>query len=99
MRHFLKIIKNKYVIATLIFVIVFLFIDENNAFVLFRLKGEVRELHKEEAALRNEIVEDSIMVNSLRGNMEALERYGREEYFMKRSNEEIYIYNDDSEGK
>lgn len=89
-----NIVKNKYVAATLIFVVLIVFLDENNLFVTSRLRREVRELGQEEVALRDGIVQDSLRVNSLVGDVEALERYGREEYYMKRANEDVYVIED-----
>ena len=39
------------------------------------------------------IYEDSLQVERLRGNMDSIERYGRENYYMKRENEDVYVVN------
>lgn len=91
MKKFLKIITNKYVIATLVFVVLIVFLDEYNLMVTHRVKNEVRELHAEEQALKEAIVSDSINNAALRDNLDAIEHYGRENYYMKRSNEDIFV--------
>lgn len=86
-----KFVKNKYVAATLIFLVFFCFLGEFNLMVSGRLHQEVRQLHEEEAALKESIKQDSIQANSLKGNKEAIERYGRENYYMKRVDEDIFV--------
>ncbi len=86
-----RIVKNKYVAATLIFLLFFLFIGENNLMVTRKLKREVSELNKEAQLIREGIEQDSIAAVSLIGNPEAIETYGREHYYMKRQNEDIFI--------
>ena len=87
------VVKNKYVIAILIFLVFFLFIDENNLFVTMRLQRRVHRLHAEEASLYQSYTADSIKAQSLQYDLDAIERYGRETYYMKRSDEDIYIIN------
>ena len=86
-----KVVRNKYVAATLIFLLFFLFIGENNVFVPLRLEREVAELKREASMLRADIEQDSAEASSLLENPENLEAYGREHYYMKRPDEDIYI--------
>ena len=89
-----KVIKNKYVAVTLVFLLFYFFLGENNVLVTHQLKREVAELNKEIDLLEHDIKQDSAEAESLIGNMEALETYGREHYYMKRDNEDIYIIKD-----
>ena len=91
MKKFLKIITNKYVIATLVFVVLIFFLDEYNLMVTHRVSRQVNQLHAEEAALKEAIVTDSINNAALRDNLDAIEHYGRENYYMKRPNEDIFV--------
>ncbi|MCR5444096.1 MAG: septum formation initiator family protein [Bacteroidales bacterium] len=91
MKKILKIIGNKYVIATLVFAVLILFLDEYNLMVTGRVSRQVDALHAEESALREAIATDSINNANLRGNLDAIEHYGRENYYMKRSNEDIFV--------
>ena len=91
MNRLLKIIKNKYFIATVIFLIIVFFLDENNLFVMHRLNKDVKSLHKEESQLQKSIESDSIYIHNLVGNLDSLERYGREEYYMKRPEEDVFV--------
>ena len=89
-----KVIKNKYVAVTLVFLLFFLFLGENNVLVTHQLTRDLVELNKEIDLLEHAIKQDSAEAISLIGNMEALETYGSEHYYMKRDNEDIYIIKD-----
>lgn len=56
-----------------------------------RLQREVSELKKEAKLIEKGIEQDSIAAVSLIDNPEAIETYGREHYYMKRQNEDIFI--------
>ena len=86
-----RIIRNKYVAATLIFLLFYIFLGENNVLVTHRLQREVSELKKEAKLIEKGIEQDSIAAVSLIDNPEAIETYGREHYYMKRQNEDIFI--------
>ena len=89
-----KVIRNKYVAATLVFLLFFLLLGENNVLVTHQLKRDVASLNREIDLLEHDIKQDSAEAESLFGNMDALETYGREHYYMKRDNEDIYIIKD-----
>ena len=89
-----KVIKNKYVAVTLVFLLFFFFLGENNFLVTHRLKRDLVELNKEIDLLEHDIKQDSDEAVSLIGNPDALETYGREHYYMKRDNEDIFIIKD-----
>lgn len=86
-----KIVKNKYVAATLIFLIFFLFLGENNLMVTHRLKRDLNELNSEAKLLENDLHQDSVEAMSLADDPAALETYGREHYYMHRASEDIFI--------
>lgn len=92
-KKILKIKGLKYWVATAVFVLVILFIDPTNLLVTMKLKHQVGRLHEEERELREAIVQDSINAASLKGNLDAIEHYGRENYYMKRSDEDIFVIN------
>lgn len=94
---FWKIVKNKYVAATLIFLLIFLFLGENNVRVIHRLRRELNDLNKEARLIEKDIKQDSLEAENLFGSKEALEAYGREHYYMKRDNEDIFIVKNNNE--
>ena len=91
MKKLLKIKGLKYWVATAVFVVVILFVDQNNLLVTMKLGRQVADLKDEEATLREAIVQDSINAATLKDNLDAIEHYGRENYYMKRSDEDIFV--------
>lgn len=91
MKKALKILGNKYVIATLVFVVLIFFLDEYNLMVTHRVSKQVDRLHAEERELREAIAADSLHNATMHGNLDAIEHYGRENYYMKRPNEDIFV--------
>lgn len=90
-KHIYKIKGFKYWVATAVFVVVILVIDPNNLLVTHRLHRQVSELHDEERQLRVDIHQDSINAAAIEQNLDAIEHYGRENYYMKRTNEDIFV--------
>ena len=86
-----KVLLNKYVIATLVFLVVIVFIDDYSLRVSSRLGRQVDERHAEEQRLAEAIVQDSINAAEISNSLDAKEHYGRENYYMKRSNEDIFV--------
>lgn len=89
-RRIIHKLSNRYVIATLVFVLVIVFFDQ------FNLKKQI-DLHREKKAQEVEIqhLEKGIVLykDSLRmvtEDREGMERIAREKYFMKRDNEVVY---------
>lgn len=81
---------NKYVLIVLLFVIWMLFFDTNSWFIHRELDQEIKELNNNKEYYIKEIIKDQKDIKVLKDSNE-LEKFAREEYFMKRDNEEIYI--------
>ena len=89
--NILKVKGLKYIVATVVFLAVIAFIDDYSLRVSARLHREVNELHAEEQALKEAIVADSAANAELKASLDAKEHYGRENYYMKRPNEDIFV--------
>ncbi len=81
---------NKYVLIILIFIIWMFFLDTNSWFIHRELDQEIKELKNNKEYYKKEITKDQENIQKLKDSSE-LEKFAREEYFMKRENEEIYI--------
>ena len=89
--------KHKYLITILIFAVIIGFVDENS--IIYRM-----ELWKEESAIRSEIEkyreeyrESTRKLNELNADSNSIERIAREKYFMKKPNEDIFVFAEDQE--
>lgn len=90
-KKLLFLLKNKYLLALLIFFVWIMFFDQNNLLDRFISQRHIRQLEKDKLYFQERIRQDSIRMNELRTNNENLEKFAREQYLMKRENEEIFI--------
>jgi cell division protein FtsB len=87
---FLKPFKNIFVLILIVFAIWMIFFDANSWLIHHELNTEVEDLKNEKEYYRKEIVKDKKDLKKL-STEEGLEKFAREEYYMKRDNEEIFI--------
>ncbi len=84
------ILTNIYVLVLSIFVVWMLFFDTNSLLIHRELKKEIKKLEKTQDFLRNEIEKDRKIIKKLSDSSE-LEKFAREQYYLKKKNEEIYL--------
>jgi len=89
-QRFLKPFKNIFLLILVIFAIWMLFIDSNSWFIHNELNNDIEKLEQEKDYYKNEIAKDTKEIDEL-STEEGIEKYGRQEYNMKKENEEIYI--------
>ncbi len=89
-KPFIKFITNKYVIIFSIFVVWMAFFDENSLINHFEFNKEINKLNSEKEYYKTQIKQDKELINKLK-NKEELEKFAREEYNMKKENEEIFL--------
>ena len=64
---------------------------DSNLYKRYTYDEKIRSLEKEIKHYREEIEVNSKKLSDLRTDKEGLERFAREEYFMKRKNEDVFI--------
>lgn len=92
-----RIIRNKYAIALAGFLVWLSFFDNNNLIFQYRLKSGLHDLNREKEFFLSEIEKDSKTLKQLTEDREALEKYAREKYLMKKENEDIFLIIGDEE--
>lgn len=88
-------LKNTYVIILLFFIVWMVFFDSNSTLVHLELNEQINDLKKETQYFKNEIKKDNKEISKIQSDS-GLEKYAREELFMKRDNEDIFIIEFDS---
>lgn len=88
-------IKNKFVITTAFFVVWVIFFDQYNLVSRVKNNQKLSQLEKEKTHYISEIEENTRMLNELKGDNETLEKFAREQYLMKKDNEDIYLVIED----
>ena len=84
--------RNIYAIIGLIFFIWMVFLDTNSLVKFIGLKKKLDRLENEKTKLEIEILKDKELIKKLNDSIE-IEKYGREKYFLKKKNEDVYIIN------
>lgn len=87
---FLKPFKNVFILILVVFIIWMLFFDANSYLIHHELNSDIDDLEAEKEYYQKEIEKDKKAFKKL-STEEGLEKFAREEYYMKRDSEEIFI--------
>jgi cell division protein FtsB len=90
-KEILKKFNNRYIIATLIFAVIIIFVDQYNIFSQFSTLKKLKKAQDQVEYYENEIKEQQEVLDNLHRDSALMERIAREKYMMKRDNEVIYI--------
>lgn len=82
---------NAYWLVTIGFLILTFTAGDSNLYKRYTYDEKIRSLEKEIKHYQEEIEINSRKLHDLRTDKEGLERFAREEYFMKRANEDVFI--------
>jgi cell division protein DivIC len=83
--------KNKYVITISIFAIWILFFDQNNLVDRMKMSGEIRQLEQDRQYYLEQIEKDSARFHELTTDKDNLEKYAREQFLMKKKDEDVFV--------
>jgi cell division protein DivIC len=90
-KKILPYLKNKYILTLLVLFVWILFFDQNNLLDRLMSQRQIRQLESDILYFRDRIRQDSIRMNELKTDNENLEKFAREQYLMKRENEDIFV--------
>ena len=85
---------NAYVVVVAFFLFITFIVGDSNLYKRYTYDEKIRSLEREIDLYDKEIEMNTIKLNDIRVNREGLERYAREEFFMKRPNEDVFIIED-----
>jgi len=88
---FRKYINNKYFYTGLVFLIWWIFFDQESILVQYELTKVRFGLENQKDYYNSEIEKDESAINTLQNDTVFLEKYAREKYFMKKDNEDIFV--------
>lgn len=83
--------RNKWFVATALFLVWIIFIDENSIVSHQQNKQRLRELKQQERYYRKRIEIDRQKLEDLKEGENKLEKFAREQYYMARPDEEVFI--------
>ena len=84
------IVSNIYVLVLTLFTVWMVFFDTNSLLIHLELRREIDKRRKQPEVLREEIARDKEIIEKLSDPKE-LEKFAREQYYLKRKGEEIYL--------
>ncbi len=90
-------LKNKYVLTISVFAIWMLFFDQNNVVDRLRMLSETRQLEADREYYMEQIEIDSARLHELTTDKENLEKYAREQFLMKKENEDVFVIIEEKE--
>lgn len=89
--RWVRILLDKYVLLTLIFLIWILFIDKNNVMVWLRTQRTLRHQRVHIEQLEGEIDRTEARIDQLSSQRDSLEQFAREQYLFHEPGEDVYI--------
>lgn len=95
LRQIFRRFGNKYTIAGLLFLVWIAFFDKNSFVEKMHLRHKITTLSKEKTYYQTKIEEDNRKMQELLSSRDNLEKFAREQYLMKKNNEDIFIIIDE----
>jgi cell division protein FtsB len=83
--------RNKYLLTTLIFVLWLLLFDSNNLIARYKMIRDLHKLRSDKEYYQIKIEEDRKKLHELKTDNHNLEKFAREQYLMKKPDEDLYI--------
>jgi len=87
---FLTGFKNRYVVTAVFALVWVTFISEIDLIYLFKSQRTLVQLRNQVEHYEREIAATSAQLNALSSDPSRLERFAREQYFMKKDNEDLF---------
>ncbi len=94
LKKYLPYLKNKYLISIFVLIFVLFVLEDTNIFSLFELKSDLKNLREDNIQKEKDIENIKQKTLELTTNPEALEKFARENYKMKKKDEVIYLFVD-----
>lgn len=88
----LKVLKNKYLLVIVALVFWLLYFDKNDLFTQLEMVERCNKLKTEKEYYIAEIENNIMEIYELKNNKKSLETFAREEYYMKRDNEDVFVF-------
>ena len=84
-------LKNKYLIAIILFIVWITFFDNFNIIKQSKIKKNIKQLEENKKFYIQEITKDSTEYYDLLNEAEKREKFAREKFLMKKEDEDVYI--------
>jgi cell division protein FtsB len=85
------VLRNKYILTAIIFIVWLLLFDSNNLLSRYKDMRELNKLRNDKEYFINRVEADSQKLKELKTDNRNLEKFAREQYRMKKPDEDLYI--------
>lgn len=85
------ILRNKYIVTITVFLVWIIFLSKYNLVERVQMINNIKEMERDIEYYQEQIARDSVRLKELTTNKENLEKYAREQYYMKKKNEDIFV--------
>ena len=92
-------LRNRYILTIIIFFVWLLLLDSNNLISRYKEMRNLRKLKSEKEYYVQRIEEDKRKLHELKTDNQNLEKFAREQYRMKKPDEDLYIILTPSENR
>jgi len=88
---FINLLKNKYLLTSLAFILYITIFSQNNLIERFSAIHELKKLESQKEYYLKIIKDNTEKIKELKTDQAHLEKFAREEYLMKKENEDIFL--------
>jgi len=92
----IKILGNKFFVASLVFVVWIVFFDENSISRHLKDRRQLHDLVEQKSYYRERIADDKEKFEELHKGKAELEKFAREQYYMSKPDEDVFIVVEDN---
>jgi cell division protein FtsB len=96
-KRIVKYLKNKYILASVVFAAWVTLFNDIDLLYIIECRMEVASLRSEVRALNEKNEKTKLILKDLTTNKQSMERYARETYFMKKENEDVFVFKERAE--
>lgn len=82
---------NLQLLSIAILIVLAFFVSDSSLFSRFGYDSEIRDLKKQVEFYREKSKSDKVKLEQLKSNKENVEKFARENYLMKKDNEEVFV--------
>jgi uncharacterized protein YpuA (DUF1002 family) len=90
MKRALQLLRNKFILATAIFFVYTLFLDENDIFTIVSQSNKLSNLQGDTNKMKKDLQKTQVTLKKLKHKSE-MERFAREQKFFKKDDEDVYV--------
>lgn len=94
MKKVIQIAKNKYLLVGLFFILWMAFFDQNDLMSRRALDKEIETLESDQKFFLSETEKLKKVENRLLEDEDAIEKYAREHFYMKKKDEDVFVFVD-----